>query len=206
VNIEARFVPVEQWPGEKRPPHKRINSPFGAKWARTLLDMDRELRHLRARDVLVQAYFRSGQVRLDGCPLSNAAPSEPGVILSFDTPTGPLSFPCDTYKTWQDNFRAIALGLAALRAVERYGVTRHQEQYKGWAKLPPAPKNMAPADALQFFSLHSDVRPLNANTFKSAYRTAAARLHPDNQQTGNEHLFRLLTEAKETLEASYGWS
>lgn len=44
-------------------------------------------------------------------------------------------FAVDTYTTWQDNLRAIALGLEALRKVERYGITRGTEQYTGWKML-----------------------------------------------------------------------
>lgn len=202
--MDARFVPIDVWPGEKRPYYKRIDSPFGAKWERTLSDMDRELRHLRAKNVLIQGYFRAEQIRVDGWPLSKSSPSEPGVIVSFDSASGPLAFPCDTYKTWQDNFRAIALGLSALRAVERYGVTRHQEQYRGWAKLPEATKGMTVTDALFFVGLHSGMS-VGAENFKSAYRAAAGKLHPDNQDTGNEHQFHLLGQAKQALVDGYGW-
>jgi len=34
--------------------------------------------------------------------------------------------------------RAIALSLQALRAVDRYGVARRAEQYRGWKQLPSA--------------------------------------------------------------------
>jgi hypothetical protein len=37
---------------------------------------------------------------------------------------------------WQHNVRAIALGLEALRKVDRYGITRRGEQYAGWKALP----------------------------------------------------------------------
>jgi hypothetical protein len=206
--MNARFVPIETWPGEKRRPGQRRKSPFEAPWARTLVDLDRELGHLRAKDILIWGYFRDDDIRLDGWPRSESRPREPGVIVSFASPQGDLSFPCDTYLTWQENLRAIALGLAALRAVERYGVTRHQEQYKGWAKLPPAPARMDPHDALTFLTLHSDGLPpaKDAESLNASYRRAAARLHPDNAATGNVHLFHLLSQAKEVLVESYGWA
>lgn len=37
--------------------------------------------------------------------------------------------------SWEDNLRAIALALEALRKVDRYGVTRRGEQYTGWKQL-----------------------------------------------------------------------
>ena len=146
--MNARFVPVETWPGDKRRLYQRRPSPFRGTWKNTLSTLDRELSHLGAREVLVQGYFRLEDIRLDGWPRSGASPSEPGVIVSFTTKNGDLSFPCDTYTQWPDNLRAIALGLAALRAGERYGVTRRNEQYKGWAKLRPAPTQMSPQGAI----------------------------------------------------------
>ena len=93
-----------------------------------------------------------------------------------------------------------------LRAFERYRVTRRNEQYKGWAKLPHKPTRMSKEDALTFFGLHGGNGGVNVGNFKAMYRAAAAKLHPDNQETGNEHLFCLLGQAKEVLVESYGWS
>ncbi len=204
--MNARFVPIETWPGAKRSPSARKSSPFRGSWQNTLNTLDRELLHLWAKDVLIQGYFRAEDIRLDGWPRSGASPREPGVIVSFGTKNGDLSFPCDTYSKWHDNLRAIALGLTALRAVERDGVTRRNEQYRGWAKLPPAPARMSREDALTFFGLHAHCQSVNVGNFKSAYRAAARRLHPDNQETGNDHLFRLLGHAKSVLEEAYGWA
>lgn len=202
--MNARFVPVETWPGEKRRPSLRRNSPFRGSWQNTLVTLDRELEHLGARNVVVQAYLSADDIRLDGWPRAGVSPREPGVIVSFETKGGAFSFPCDTYIHYQDNLRAIALALAALRAVERYGVTRHSEQYKGWAKLPAAPAKMTIEDAIVFIGLHCNGVPVHPQTLMKAYRAAASRLHPDNPDTGNEHLFRLLGDAKETLENAWG--
>lgn len=200
--IDVRFVPIENWPGDTR--KSRRDSPFRGSWKNTLDTLERELAHLKAKDILVQAYLTRDDIRNDGWLRAGSKPRSPGVIVTFGSPGGELSFPCDTYNEWQDNLRAIALALSALRAVERYGVTRQQEQYKGWAKLPPAPKRMSAEDAVMFFRLHSGL-PVIAGNFKACYRTAAAKLHPDNQETGNGHLFHLLAEAKQVLRERNGW-
>lgn len=44
-------------------------------------------------------------------------------------------FAVDQFPTWQDNLRAIALGLDALRRVQRYGIVKEDEQYTGWKQL-----------------------------------------------------------------------
>jgi hypothetical protein len=47
-----------------------------------------------------------------------------------------LDLPVIVY-TWQDNLRAVALGLEALRRVERYGIAQRGEQYAGWRRADP---------------------------------------------------------------------
>ncbi len=82
--IDARFVPVESWPGEKTPSRKRKKAPFGSTYSKNLDDLERELRHLGAVDIIIQAYFRREDIRNDGWPRSSAPkPSDPGIILSF---------------------------------------------------------------------------------------------------------------------------
>lgn len=203
--IGLRFVPIEKWRGVPTPAHKRKPGSFRASYANTLDLLEYELDKLRATNIVVEAFFSRHQLRNDGWPLSKAVPTAPGLILSFTGKTGELSFPCDTYRTYDDNLRAIALALEALRAVDRYGVTQHAEQYKGWAKLPPAPQSMRGADALAFLALYSEVKPIDADTLDKAFRLAARKLHPDNRETGNQSQFVMLQRAKEACQQEYGW-
>ena len=203
--INLRFVPIERWPGTPTPAYKQKEGSFRATYANTLDKLEYELEKLRAKHITVEAYFTRSQIRNDGWPLSKANPSQSGVVISFTGKTGELAFPCDTYKTFDDNLRAIALALEALRAVDRYGVTQHAEQYKGWAKLPPAPDEMPAKDALTFLALHSGIQPLDSDTLDRAYKTAARKLHPDNQQTGNNGQFVMLTQARDALSREFGW-
>lgn len=202
--FEVRFVPIEKWPGEKRPSYKRVKSPFGVKYARLLNDLERELNHLRAKDIVIQAYVSANQIRNDGWLYSAARPSEPGIILSFmKGGKEEISFPCDTYNAWESNLRAISLTLTALRSIDRYGVTQHAEQYKGWAKLPPAPTRMDVKDALAFVHLQTGIEPTTQEKLREAYRAAARKLHPD--VSGSDHQFILLGRAKDAIEEAYGW-
>ena len=203
--IDLRFVPIEKWPGVPTRRDKQKLGSFRASYANTLDLLEYELHKLRATNIVIEAFFTRNQIRNDGWPLSKATPTESGVILSFTGKSGELSFPCDTYKTFDDNLRAIALALEALRAVDRYGVTQHNEQYKGWAKLPPAPQSMRGPDALAFLALYSEIQPKDADTLDKAFRLAARKLHPDNPQTGNQGQFVMLQRAKEACQQEYGW-
>jgi hypothetical protein len=131
--IEARFVPIDKWPGKRT--IARLDDRFRSNYISTLDLLESELRHLRAKDVVIQAGFTRGQLRNDGWPKAGERPKDPGIVISFESPKGPLSFPCDRYTDFQANMRAIALSLEALRAVDRYGVTRQAEQYRGWQQI-----------------------------------------------------------------------
>jgi hypothetical protein len=76
----------------------------------------------------------------DGMPRANArAHQHPGVEISFDSQYGRLTYATDVFTTWQDNVRAIAKGLEALRAVDRWGVAKRGQQYAGFALLTAGP-------------------------------------------------------------------
>lgn len=136
--IDARFRPVVLWPHDSTPPDRRRSKwAFKASWQNTLDLLDRELGYLGARNVTIGCGLREQDIRNDGWPRSNARePSHPGVEVSFDTAHGRLVYATDTCERWEHNVRSIALGLEALRAVDRYGITRRGEQYAGFKALP----------------------------------------------------------------------
>lgn len=135
ASLDYIFRPIDKWP--RAFTNGRRPAPFRAGYAKTLIDLERELRHLGVTQCVIQAACSEDDIRLDGRIRSSARLQHPGIIVAF-TPKGgaPLQFPCDTYSDWTDNLRAVTLALAALRAVDRYGVTRHAEQYRGWKALP----------------------------------------------------------------------
>lgn len=205
--MHYQFRPIDQWPGKRRSPREQKRSPFGAGYARTLVDLDRELRHLNATNIVIQADVREQDVRNDGLLRSDAKVRGAGVILSFESKVGALSYPCDTYSDWQGNLRAIALALAALRAVDRYGVTSRAEQYRGWQALPPpAAARSSPAmtaiEAAALLAAHSSVTngPIleSREWFVTAARQASARTHPD--RGGDAEAFKTIQQAIEVLE------
>lgn len=115
------------------------SAPFTAEWSSTVTLLSKELRAHGAEQTLLEMDFRTTDLRVDGLPRADRRARSAGVVLSFvanKVPGRPsLRYEVGTYASWQDNIRAIALGLEALRAVDRYGVTRRGEQYRGWAAL-----------------------------------------------------------------------
>lgn len=199
--MQYQFRKLESWPGKKTPDHERRSKwTFKAKWQSTLDLLAKELLFLDCRNVVIQAYVDDHQIRNDGMLRSGASPRFPGVILSFDSKHGPLSYPCDTCENWQHNVRSIALALQALRSVDRYGVTRRAEQYKGWGKLP-APGQLTKFESTQaakefildVLGCEPDSRP----EWPTAIRNAKAIAHPD--QGGNARQFKMVCEAEQMI-------
>lgn len=189
--MDYTFRPVHEWPGAFTKGRK--HGQFRASYQQTLDLLEKELSHLNARNVVIQVALEPGDIRMDGRPRSNAKkPAHPGVIVSCDTKQGPLMFPCDTYWEWKDNLRAIALSLEALRSVDRYGVTKRGEQYKGWSQLPPASSPESDLEkAARFLVDHTEYRlwrweqvVRDAGVFREAYQQAVKKCHPD---TGGSH-------------------
>ena len=120
--------PLTTWPGDLTSPADRRVSPFAATLGTTLSALDRELAAIQARNPVMEVAIDPGQFRIDGRPRARAAAIHPGVVLSLPaTSVGPLRYATDRFLNWQDNLRAIVLGMEALRKVERYGITRRGE-------------------------------------------------------------------------------
>lgn len=135
-NLDVR--PLTTWPGELTPWSQRTRSNFSATLSQTLRTLTTELNQLGCQHPVLEVAIPADQFRIDGRPRANARETHPGIVLSLPkTKVGALRYATDTFDRWQDNLRAIALGLEALRKVDRYGITRRGEQYAGFRALPP---------------------------------------------------------------------
>jgi hypothetical protein len=127
-------------PGRRDPttghyrPGSRIN------WDQTLRELEYEVWALGGRDIVIGVGLTEYDIRQDGAPRANARPmAHPGVEISFDSRYGRLTYATDVFTDWRDNVRAVAKGLEALRAVERWGVAKRGQQYAGFAMLTAGP-------------------------------------------------------------------
>jgi hypothetical protein len=141
--VQLTIRPLPAWPYEPQPIRPAT---YKVGYSRTLRDLEYELVQIGASSVLVGLVVDERDVRLDGRLRADARVRYDGVELSFDKPVALLStetiritFHTDRHRgyreSWQDNLRAITLGLEALRAVDRYGITSTGEQYAGFAQL-----------------------------------------------------------------------
>lgn len=198
--------PIDQWPGALTPEYRRTYSQFTASWSDTVLLLEREVRHLAGDDVTVvlQMAVTERDCRLDGWIKANAHPAHPGVVLAFDSKHGPLRYSTDLHKGqgyggklpgWQANVRAIALGLEALRKVDRYGIARGGEQYRGWKAIPQTTSGgtmyLATLAGVAGYESMPDLPPA------TIYRQALKKAHPDHG--GSRELLEQIQDAGRKL-------
>ena len=172
-------------------PETRPREPhaFRATWQSTLDLLARETAYLGTRLVVIQLDETEGEIRLDGMIRAGAKVGHPGAVVSFESKFGPLRYAADTYRGrydmpgWQANVRAVALSLEALRSVDRWGVSKRGEQYRGWTPIEaPRASEFPSADAAAtWMRAYADGLGLGAFSSHAAmYRAMAKLMHPDN--------------------------
>jgi hypothetical protein len=211
ANVTYRALPA--WPNNvpATPYHKRKRSPFRSIWSKTLRDLDRELIAVKAWNTVIEIDAPASEIRRDGMPRADARTRGPGVIISYElhyknsNRVDRFVFPCDTYNDWQDNVRAIARTLEALRAVDRYGVTRDGQQFSSFKAIPAqtsATKSVEWAASVlrQHAGVVFDIEDFNQ--CRAAYRAARSKAHPD--AGGSPDSWHAVQAAGERLAAHFG--
>lgn len=204
--------PIDQWPGQLTPDSRRQFHRFDAGWTDTVELLKREANQLGAREIVLQLDITERMCRNDGWIRADAKPGHPGVIVSLDAKVGPLRFSTDRFKgggyyrdlsAWQANVRAIALGLEALRKVDRYGIGTGAEQYQGWraigagTPMPAAAMTLEEAARLIYPDDPEWLDVATPDDIRHEYRHQSKTHHPDHG--GDPDTFRRLTEARDLL-------
>lgn len=182
--MRYEFKPIDVWTDALTPAAARKPSPFKAGYEDTLDLLFGEAEKLGGKRLVLQVDLQAWDIRRDGLPKSNARyGSNPGVIVSFDSRYGPLRYATDAYGDWKSNLRAIALGLEALRAVDRYGVSKRGEQYRGWTAITGGSGSALFAtrdDAETWMRKAAAEEGIDSwSGWESLYKALARRMHPD---------------------------
>lgn len=198
-----KYGPIREWPGAMTPAEHRRASPFASTLTATLKTLEREIWHLSTTATQQESAelllaIPAGAFTKDGRPYANARAEHPGVIFSMDSKHGRVSYPCDAFTEWQENLRAIALALEALRKVDRYGVTRHGEQYRGFMALEAGSTITSVDDAFATISKIARVSGGYAwDQPAHALRMAQRNAHPDTG--GSAQLWHDVAAAERAL-------
>lgn len=159
------------WPPTFCRTKKPENSRFGdCTIARGKKEIFRELGRMNARDIIISTNLK---LKLDGFPYSNQKqPEDRGVAVYFKLKGKPQCIPCDRWTTVEDNMRAIAKTVDALRGIGRWGAEQMVDAaFTGFKALPAWKREWWEVLGV----------PVNANFDQAdrAYKKLAMEHHPD---------------------------
>lgn len=158
----------------------------------------RELALLGARLPVISTNLRT---RNDGIPLSGQKrPADPGVAVYFTLQSGERVLACDCWTTVEDNLRAIAKHINAIRGMQRWGVGSIEQAFRGFTALPEAVGSSWRA----VLAFHSEERP-SPEQIQSRFREFAKRLHPDLEGGDAARMAELNVAREEALKEAASW-
>jgi hypothetical protein len=187
------------WPTGWPRSAKRRQSPFGRRgpWtlARAAAVLHGELRMLGADGSNVISSNVTGT--------SRAAPADPGVAVYFTLKKQRTALACDRWERVEDNLRAIAKHVEAMRGMERWGVGSLERSFLGYAALPPGPDAKPARPWREVLGFPGDWTPSTA-IVEAAFRDKSKALHPDvgGDATGFNELTRARDEALRDIGAA----
>lgn len=173
------------WPdGQPRTPiANRRRGRFHAGFTQSRDSALRELKLLGAIEPKISSNI---PLRRDGLPYTNSEePKDSGIALYCMRKSAPVCIACDSYLLSAHNMRAIAMTIAALRTIQRHGTTELLDRaFTGFTALPPA-------NHIAWWSELGIERSASAEEIQTAFRTLAAKFHPDIPGGSNDAMARL---------------
>jgi hypothetical protein len=165
------------WPiGRKRTESwAREKARFDVSFARARDDITREVTLLAGRYPDPQIIISTNvPLRRDGIPLAGQrSPDDVGVAVYFIYKKQQRCFACDRWKKIEDNMRAIAKTIEALRGIARWGTGDMLEAaFTGFTALPAPNSKKHWRDVLG-----KDITHIDQARFM--YRSLASQYHPD---------------------------
>ena len=183
------------WPqGWPRNEHRREAGKFKAESWRVIRDLQREISLLGGRQIVITSNVA---VRQDGLPYADSLRrkiDDPGLAAYFLRKSKQMVFACDRYDSPIKNARAIALTIAAIRGIERWGATSMLERsLSAFEALPP------PCDWRKILGFGVG-EPAGPAQVTQRFRDLAAKAHPDVGGSSDE-MMRLLEARNAALRA-----
>lgn len=163
-----------QWPIGWPKTKERQSSRFNTTLESALSSLKREIQLMGGENVVLSSNYTLGANN----------PKEPGVVAYFDwveerypRKIVAMAIPCDRWTKIQDNVRAIALTVEAMRGMERWGAKHMiKSMFMGFKALPAGDSDWRAVLKVQ--------QQASAEEIKAAYRKLANELHPDK---GGKH-------------------
>lgn len=175
---------------------RRGKSRFGGNTYNQISELQRELRLLGAKDVIISSNV---PIRQDGLPYSDAAKrryDDPGVAVYFTLKKRPMCMARDSYWTPWENMRSLVLTIEGLRQMERHGGSYMLERaFSGFVAIAPPSWKKPWREVF-------GVKPEWNGDITTLYREKARSRHPDIG--GSDTLMAELNVAYEEAKAEMG--
>ena len=167
--------------------------------ARAVAEIYAELKRLGVGDwnVVVSSNI---PLRLDGVPRSDQGNmKDPGVAVYFKLKERSTVFACDKWIHVEHNLWAVAKHIEAMRGQRRWGVGDLEQQFAGYAALPPSGSSAGAS----WWNILGCAHDAPFDVVKEAYREKAQIVHPDNKLTGSHEAMVLLNTAWDQARAAF---
>lgn len=186
-----------QWPsGYPRTPRPTRSRFSGTTFDKTRQEVVAEIRRLGGRNVIISTNL---PLRQDGYPYASAKqPEDKGIAVYFTFKNNQVVFACDKWDRLTDNMKAIEKAVAAIRGLDRWGVSDMLNRaFTGFKALPGGsePDKRSPWDVLGIWPGSSQ------ELIRSQYLKMSKELHPD-KPTGDKDKFQELQNAYEQIKQS----
>jgi len=177
--VNSKQFPL-QWPLGKqrnqRPEYSRFKPGSIYSEAQSIF---RQLELMGATQIVISSNM---QYRNDGLPYTRQNVHDTGVAVYFKSANGDdQCIPCDSWVSLEENMRAIAKTIEAMRGIERWGgKSLMNAAFSGFKALPEAIVTAPPDRPHRDWWVVLGVdRNADAPTVKQAYRHAQSITHPD---------------------------
>jgi hypothetical protein len=148
--------------------------------------LETEIDRLGGADALLSTNLK---IRLDGVPRADQGePVDRGAAVYFTLKKQDICLACDKWDRVADNIAALAQHIDALRRIERYGVGKLEQAFRGYVALPPSP-------GIEWWAVLGVSRDATLAEVEDAFRRQALIVHPD--RGGSELEMSRLNEARE---------
>lgn len=118
------------WPANWPRTKERGGSGFKTALSTAVKQVEKEAAAIGGKDVVIST----------NVTIQDMSPRDPGVAVYFTRKGKSVCIPCDRWRKTEENLRAVASTLEALRSIDRWGASYTVDAaFTGFAALPPPP-------------------------------------------------------------------
>jgi hypothetical protein len=189
--MSAQTFPL-QWPmGWKRTQYPELSRFSPGSVSTESYEVIHQLEMLGATNIVISSNM---QYKPDGTPYARQQRlADTGVAVYFKMNGNEQCIPCDKWTTPEDNLRAIAKTIEALRGIERWGAKEMvNAAFRGFKALPET-IIMGEHTARAWWEVLQVSQSADMDVIEAAYKRLLHKAHPD--KGGSEFAFQELQNA-----------